>query len=104
MDKYDYPTLVMEKAYCEMEDEELEFCKGVEAEYYLPKIRQMQNEKYSNVFICSCIQDLYADYLIYDDYDLGIRAGMSLNDIYLGEVKYRTNDNFDYETDNPLRD
>ena len=112
MDKYDYPTLVMEKAYCEMEEEELEFCKEVEAEYYLPRIKKMQEEGYNNTFICSCIHDLYIDYLIYDDFDLARRAGMTDEEMINGDKLYWSEDEFnyaddeepfDYEEDNPLR-
>ena len=104
MNKYDYVTLVMEKTYIEMEEEELEFCKKTEADFYLPRIKEMQNNGYTNIFICSCIHDLYLDYIIYDDHDLGIKAGMTYEEMWEGEELYNSDESFNYETDNPLRD
>ena len=66
----EYVTLVMEKAYTEMNDKELTFCANKEAEWYIPRINALINKGYSKGKIIGDIYDLYNCYYIYSTEDL----------------------------------
>lgn len=83
-----YFRITYGQAYCEMNDEDLNYCIETETNYYLPKIETMRSNGYSEEYIAYCLHDLYSDYDIYDDYIIAKKANLptdilvNISDIY----------------------
>lgn len=56
-----------QKAYCDMEDEELDYCVETEMNYFMPKIHDLIDNHWTFSWIVACIYALYVNYFIYDD-------------------------------------
>ncbi len=62
-----YWEICNEKSYMEMEEDELDYVEKVEAEYYVPKIKEMLNNGTPEFEVYAHVIDLYMDYEIADD-------------------------------------
>lgn len=62
-----YWELCNAKAYMEMEDDELDYVKEIEAQYYVPRIKEMLNNGMPEFEVYVHVMDLYMDYEIADD-------------------------------------
>lgn len=63
----EYVRICMEKTYMEMDEDELEYIKEKEAEYYVPRIKEMLNNGTPEFEVYAHVMDLYMDYEIADD-------------------------------------
>ena len=62
-----YWELCNKKVYIEMEDDELNYVKKIEARYYVPKIKEMLKNGTPEFEVYTHVIDLYMDYEIADD-------------------------------------
>lgn len=62
-----YWEICNKKVYMEMEEDELDYIKKIEAEYYVPKIKEMLNNGTPVFEVYAHVMDLYMDYEIADD-------------------------------------
>lgn len=85
-DKEKYNALVHSRTYGDMDAEEQLFCMKYETDYYLPLIENLRGVGVEEYKISAYLQDLYDEYLVYDDVYIANEAGISDDDYENGRV------------------